>query len=294
MRLLIAGWQGQVARAIAERAPGRSDISACALGRPALNICEVRTIERALSENRPDVIINTAGYTAVDEAEDNPERAFAFNRDGARLLAQVAARRDVPIIHLSTVNIFDGAKAAPYVESDAPAPLSVYGRSKLEGESAVRVANPRHVILRTSWVFSPFADNFLMTMLAKARAGHQLRVVADQFGSPTYAPDLADAIFDVAARVQSECRGNESHLWGTCHIANAGGPASWYDLAVAISDAAHPPTDPTRITRITSADYPTRARRPKNSALDTARIGKSLGITLRDWRAAVADAIARL
>ena len=294
MRVMIAGWQGQVARAIAERAPGRSDISACALGRPALNICEVRTIERALSENRPDVIVNTAGYTAVDEAEENPERAFAFNRDGARLLAQVAAKREVPIIHLSTVNVFDGAKAAPYVEDDAPAPLSVYGRSKLEGEAAVRAANPRHIILRTSWVFSPFSDTFLPVLLAKARHAQQLRVVADQTGSPTYAPDLAEAVLDVAARVHGDKPNDTAPLWGTYHVANAGGLSSWHELAVEICRAARLPAGSHQVEKIFTHDYPTRAPRPRNAALDTTQIGKTLHISLRDWRAAVNDAVARL
>lgn len=134
MRLLVAGWQGQLARALIETAGSRTDIAALALGRPALDICEVRAIERALSENRPDVIINTAGYTAVDAAEDEPDRAFALNRDGARLIAEVAARRGVPVIHMSTVNIFDGKKTTPYVESDVAAPSASMARPSLLGK----------------------------------------------------------------------------------------------------------------------------------------------------------------
>ena len=143
MRLLIAGWQGQVARALVEAAPACPDVKACAVGRAALDICEARSIERALSQIEPSIVINSAAYTAVDKAETDAERAFALNRDGARLLAEAAARRGIPIIHLSTDYVYDGRKSEPYLEDDAPEPTTVYGRSKLEGEQAVRDANPR-------------------------------------------------------------------------------------------------------------------------------------------------------
>lgn len=293
MRLLIAGWQGQLARAFVDTAPGREDIAALALGRPALDLCEVRAIERALSENRPDVVINTAGFTAVDKAEDESERAFALNRDGARLLAKVAAERGVPIIHMSTVNVFDGDKHSPYVETDRENPVNVYGRSKLAGEQAVREASPRHVILRTSWIFSAYPGNFAATIFDKVRHGATLRVVADQSGSPTYAPDLAAAIFDIAARAHAARHDERAPLWGTYHIANAGSPATWHDLASEIcrGSGAHPSTP---IEAITTEEFATRALRPKNAALDTGLIASTLAVTLRDWRAAVADAVEAL
>ena len=154
MRLLIAGWQGQVARAMVEMAPGDPNVTACAVGRPALDICEAKTIERAMVNTGPDVVINSAAYTAVDKAESEADKAFRMNRDGARALAEAAARRGIPIIHISTDYVFDGAKAGAYREEDATGPVTVYGRSKLEGEDAVRAANPRHVIVRTAWVHS--------------------------------------------------------------------------------------------------------------------------------------------
>ncbi len=294
MRLLIAGWQGQLARAFVDTAPGRDDIAALALGRPALDLCEVRAIERALSENRPDVIINTAGFTAVDKAEDDVKHAFALNRDGARLLALVAAERGVPIIHMSTSNVFDGRKSTPYLETDLPAPINTYGRSKLGGEEEVRTANPRHVILRTSWIFSAYANNFVAEILQRARGGEPLRVVADQRGSPTYAPDLAGAIFDIAAKAFSEHAEDSSRLWGTYHIANAGGPATWHDLASEACCSAELYQTSQDILPINTDDFPTRAPRPHNAALDTGHLARTHGIKLRDWRAAVADAVAAL
>ncbi|MCB1503550.1 MAG: dTDP-4-dehydrorhamnose reductase [Hyphomicrobiaceae bacterium] len=294
MRLLIAGWQGQIARAFVEIAPARKEVSACALGRPALDICEVRTIERALSENRPDIIINTAGYTAVDEAENDPLRALAMNRDGARLLAMAAAERRVPIIHLSTVNVFDGAKTSPYVEDDQTAPANHYGVSKLQGEAAVRDVNPRHVILRTSWLFSPFGSNFVKTILSNARAGNPIRVVTDQIGSPTYAPDLASAIIDVAVRAHQAQIDGDDRLWGTYHIANGGEAVSWHDFAQEICKAANAPSALAALAPITTADYPTRAPRLRNAALDTSRFSETWGIDLRDWRQALDVCLARL
>lgn len=294
MRLLIAGWQGQIARAFVEIAPGRSEVSACALGRPAIDICEVRAIERALSENRPDVVINTAGYTAVDEADAEPERAFSMNRDGARLLALAAAERGVPIVHLSTVNVFDGTKTTPYDEDDVPDPLNVYGKSKLEGEAAVRAANPRHVILRTSWVFSPFGRNFVSTILQKAQGSDPLRIVEDQIGSPSYAPDLAAAIIDVAALAERARQSQDDRLWGTYHIANAGGAASWRDLAEASCRAAGYVDAAAAICPISTKDYGSGATRPRNASLSTSRLQEKLGVTLRDWRDALAVCVARL
>lgn len=294
MRLLIAGWQGQLARALIETASSRTDISALALGRPALDLCEVRAIERALSENRPDVVINTAGYTAVDAAEDEPDRAFALNRDGARLLAEVAARRGVPVIHMSTVNVFDGKKPTPYVETDEASPTSIYGASKLAGESDVREANPHHVILRTSWIFSPYSGHFVAGVADKRRSGEALRMVDDQRGSPTYAPDLAAAIFDIAARAHSARSDRNSPLWGTYHIANAGEPATWHDLASQVCHALGLASAATAIERIATLEFATRAPRPANAALDTSCLAATLGIALRNWRAAASDAVARL
>ena len=292
MRLLIAGWQGQVAKAFVDVAPGRDDISACAIGRPALDICELRSIERALGDVRPDIVINTAGYTAVDNAEIEPERALALNRDGARLLAEAAARRGVPIIHLSTDYVFDGKKTTPYDETDPAGPATVYGRSKLEGEAAVKEANPKHIILRTAWVYSPFGRNFVKTVLERIRAGEPLRVVADQRGNPTYAPHLVEAILAIAGRATAA--EGDAFPWGVYHAAG-GGAASWYEVARQVLNCAEMPEDaPVEIEAISSAEYPTRARRPANSELDCSKLERELHIRLPDWHGGVAECVKRL
>ena len=295
MRLLIAGWQGQVARALVEIAPGAPDITALAVGRPALDLCEPVSITRAMTDFKPDVIVNTAAYTAVDQAEREPDAAFALNRDGARLLAEAAAKRGAALIHLSTDYVYDGRKPTPYVETDVTGPLNVYGRSKLEGEEAVRKAAPRHVILRTSWVFSATGRNFVRTMLAKARessgSGQPLRVVDDQLGSPTYAPHLAEAVLAVARRIVA---GGSVDVWGTYHAAGAG-HTSWCGLAGAAFRAAESRGGPAApLTAIRASDYPTLAARPLNARLDCGKLSASFGIALPAWETGVEACVARL
>ncbi len=295
MRLLIAGWQGQVARALVEIAPGAPDITALAVGRPALDLCEPASITRAMTDFKPDVIVNTAAYTAVDQAEREPDSAFALNRDGARLLAEAAAKRGAALIHLSTDYVFDGLKPEPYVETDTTAPLNVFGRSKLEGEDAVRRAAPRHVILRTSWVYSATGRNFVRTMLVKAneagRGGVPLRVVDDQVGSPTYAPHLAEAVLAVARRVAGHQGGN---LWGTYHAA-ASGHASWCDLARAVFAAsARDGGASAGVEAIPSTSYPTVAARPLNARLDCGKLAAMFAIQLPPWERGVDACVQRL
>lgn len=292
MRLLIAGWQGQLARALVEIAPGHPDIEALAIGRPALDLCEPASITRAMTDFRPDVIINTAAYTAVDKAETEPDAAFALNRDGARLLAEAAHRRGAAIIHVSTDYVFDGAKPTPYLEDDATAPLNVYGRSKLEGELAVRAANPRHAIVRTAWVHSPGGANFVRTMLRLAADRKTLRVVDDQIGSPTYAPHLAMAIIALAGSISA--RNAADDCWGVYHAAGAG-EVSWCGLAREVFRVSAARGGPSaEVEPITTADYPTPARRPANSRLDCTRLATRFGITMPPWQAGVADGVGRL
>ena len=291
MRLLIAGWQGQVARSLVEMAPGRPDVTACAVGRAALNICEAKSIERALSAISPTVVINSAAYTAVDKAESEAERAFALNRDGARLLAEAAAKRGIPIIHISTDYVFDGTKREPYVESDATSPVTVFGRSKLEGEHAVRDANPRHIILRTSWIFSPSGRNFVKTMLSSAESQPRVRVVEDQRGSPTYAPHLVTAILELASIAS---RDNADGPWGVYHAANAG-TATWRELAEESFAQSRLLGGPSAdVEPISSADYPTPAQRPANAQLDCSKLSQNFGLRLPTWQAGVAECVARL
>ena len=295
MRLLIAGWQGQVARALVELAPAARDITALAVGRPALDLCEPASITRAMTDFKPDIIVNTAAYTAVDQAEREPDAAFALNRDGARLLAEAAAKRGAALIHLSTDYVFDGRKTAPYVESDATGPLNVYGRSKLEGEAAVRKAAPRHVIVRTSWVYSATGRNFVRTMLARAadsnRNGQPIRVVDDQLGSPTYAPHLAEAVLGIARHIVA---GGAGDVWGTYHAAGPGS-ASWCGLAQEVfRQTARNGGTTADVTAIASADYPTLAARLPNGRLDCGKLAATFGLALPPWEAGVDACLTRL
>ncbi|MFA5901238.1 MAG: dTDP-4-dehydrorhamnose reductase [Hyphomicrobium sp.] len=291
MRLLIAGWQGQVARALVEMAPGRPDVTGCAVGRAALDICEARSIERALSSISPTVVINSAAYTAVDKAESDAERAFALNRDGAQLLAEAAAKRGIPIIHISTDYVFDGHKSGPYVEDDPTHPTTVFGRSKLEGEQVVRDTNPRHIILRTAWVFSPSGRNFVKTMLSQAESQDRVRVVDDQIGSPTYAPHLVGSILDLARIVSQP---GAEVPWGVYHAANAGA-TSWRGLADEVfSQSALLGGPVAEVEPINSADYPTPAHRPANSQLDCTKLAETFDLRLPTWQEGVAECVSRI
>lgn len=291
MRLLISGWQGQVARSLGEVATQRADVTAVAIGRPALDLVKLPTILRTLADSKPDIVINTAAYTAVDKAESEPDAAIALNRDGARLIAKAAAERGIPIIHLSTDYVFDGRKATAYVETDPTAPQSVYGRSKLEGEDAVRSGNPQHIIVRTAWVHSPFGQNFVKTMLRLAADRPVIKVVADQTGSPTYAPHLATALLDLASAIMRNGGGNR---WGTYHLAG-GGAASWCDLAREVfrvsAAAAGPKAD---VVPITTAEYPTPAVRPANSLLDCRKAKAEFDVALPDWQSGVEACVHRV
>ncbi len=235
--------------------------------------------KRGLS--RLDWIINCAGYTAVDQAEDEPDKAFSLNVKGTRNLAKAARDTGAALLHLSTDYIFSGEKTGDYAEDDPPAPKSVYGKSKLEGEKAVREEWEKHFIIRTAWLYGRNGKNFVDTMLKLFREKKQVKVVNDQWGNPTYARDLAEAITAIVAR--------DSRKFGTYHFTNEG-RASWFDFARAICDAAIPLglTDPgVEVKPIPTQEYPTKATRPKNSCLSKDRIRRELGIVPRDWRDAL-------
>ena len=291
MRLLIAGWQGQIARALVEMAPGRPDVMGCAVGRAALDICEAKSIERALSAISPTVVINSAAYTAVDKAESEPERAFALNRDGARLLAEASAKRGIPMIHISTDYVFDGTKHGAYSEDDPTSPATVFGRSKLEGEEAVRATNPKHLILRTSWIFSPTGRNFVRTMLAQAGEHESVRVVDDQRGSPTYAPHLVTAILDLAAMASKP---DAALPWGVFNAANTG-TTTWRGFAEEVFERSRELGGPSaKVEPIRSTDYPTPAARPANSELDCSKLERTFGLRLPAWQTGVAECVERI
>ncbi|MDX8524502.1 dTDP-4-dehydrorhamnose reductase [Mesorhizobium sp. MSK_1335] len=288
MRLAVTGRDGQVAASLVESA--RGEVEVVAVGRPSLDLARPDTVFSALEAARPDIIVSAAAYTAVDQAEDEKDLAFTVNAAGAGKVAETAARMGVPVIHLSTDYVFDGAKDSAYVETDITAPLSVYGASKLAGEQAVAAANPHHLILRTAWVYSPFGKNFVRTMLRLAAARDEISVVADQWGNPTSALDIADAILHAAA-VLSRDKGN---AFGVYHLA-ASGETNWSGFARHILDTSRALGGPhARIRDIATADYPTKARRPANSRLSSAKFMAAFGWVAPDWRESAAVVVGRI
>lgn len=280
LTILVAGREGQVAVELA-RVLSAAGHRVTALGRPSLDLANEATIERAVGEVRPDLVVNAAAYTAVDKAEDERESAMAVNATGAGLLASTAARLGAPIVHFSTDYVFDGSKTTPYLETDATGPIGVYGSTKLEGERLVAAANPRHAILRTAWVFSPHGNNFVKTMLRLAGQRPELTVVDDQHGTPTSAADLADAVAHLAPRLVAEDAAPER--FGVFH-AVPGGPTTWCGFARAIMDGARERGAPAVAVRaITTAEFPTRARRPQSSVLSPEKLSRVHGIALPPW-----------
>jgi len=278
--ILVAGGTGQVARSLTA-VPAQEGIQVIAAGRPHLDLLEEASIRAALDKYAPDIIVNAAAYTAVDQAESDAEAAFALNAVAPGKLAAIAAERSVPIIHLSTDYVFDGTQAEPYVESDPVAPLGVYGRSKLAGEQAVAAANPAQIILRTAWVYSPFGKNFVKTMLRVADGRDELGVVHDQRGNPTSARDIARAILDVSGQILAAPADIKSGIY---HM-SASGAATWAEFAEFIFATSAVLGGPTaRINRITSAEYPTPVARPANSRLDCRKFSSAYGISMPDWQ----------
>jgi dTDP-4-dehydrorhamnose reductase len=291
MRLIVTGTSGQVVSALVERGAARG-VAVRPIGRPALDLADAGTIRSALAEAAGDVVVSAAAYTAVDKAESEFDLAMRINGAGAGHVARAAARLGLPVIHLSTDYVFDGSLDRPYREDDAPNPASAYGRSKLAGEAAVAAGNPAHVILRTSWVYSPFGQNFLKTMLRLGRTRDEVSVVADQYGTPTGALDIADGVIAIARKIGE--RPGDTSLRGTFHMAGTG-EATWADLAEAIfTDAAALGRRPVAVRRIATVDYPTPARRPANSRLDAGKLARSYGVVLPCWRASVRACVARL
>lgn len=289
--ILILGRSGQVARSLDETltAHGHSVIK---IGRPDVDLGDPRTVSSAIVAARPKWVVNSAAYTAVDRAEDEPEVARAVNAEGAKVAAEAAAQVGAAIIHFSTDYVFDGRKRTPYVETDPVSPLGVYGRSKLAGETLVAEANAKHIILRTAWVFSPFGSNFVKTMLRLNQERPTINVVDDQQGNPTYAPDLANVVRQIIDNL-NETSFNQD-CFGVFNAVNAG-PTSWCSFAKAIIDGAATRGAPrAKVHPIETKDYPTKAKRPAYSVLSTDKLARVYGIRLRPWSEALSDALDRL
>lgn len=286
VRVLVTGANGQLGQTLRRVAGTHPKCDIRFFGAADLDITDTAAIDRAFGGFRPDFCINTAAYTAVDAAEDEPEKAGAVNTSGALKMAEACRRHDAVLVHLSTDFVFDGTKGAPYNESDAENPVNVYGATKHEGEKAVRQAWRKHFIIRTSWIYSDFGHNFFKTMLRLGSERPSLTVVDDQIGSPTLSFDLAAALFsiiDLTVRMPQEDR------FGTYHFCN-GGAVSWFGFAQRIFEYAelHPELKP-----IKSQDYPAKAARPGFSVLDTAKFRATFGIGIRPWEAALSDLISK-
>jgi dTDP-4-dehydrorhamnose reductase len=287
---LVIGRNGQLALSLAERAAARG-IDLAFAARPDLDLADPDSLRRAVLGSGAPVIVNAAAHTAVDQAEDEPEAAHALNAIAPGLLAEAARETGARLIHVSTDYVFDGSGERPWTEADETGPRSVYGRSKLAGEEAVRAALPDHVILRTAWVYSPFGRNFVKTMLALAETRDSLTVVGDQVGNPTSALDIADGILAVIEGWRADpARG----LGATYHLAGAG-ETSWADFAreiFALSRARGGPF--AEVTDIATVDWPAKAPRPLNSRLSSDLFAQTFGYRAPDWRQSLAGVVERL
>jgi dTDP-4-dehydrorhamnose reductase len=287
MRIFVAGASGQLARALRARAGDCGHVVGT-FGRPELDLASASDPATAIAGFAADIVINAAAYTAVDRAEAEPELAFAVNRDGAVRLAAAARRLGLPFLHVSTDYVFDGGKGAPYAEGDATAPLGIYGRSKLEGEAAVRAAHPDALVFRTSWVYGADGGNFVRTMVRLASERDKLDIVADRFGNPTFAADLADGLLAIAGQAGNDRGGGIFHLAGA-------DDASWHDLAGGVMAALAAAGRPVPALSPISGDaYVAAAARPGDSRLDGSLAERTFGVRLPGWRASVGVAVSAI
>ncbi|HQT88458.1 MAG TPA: dTDP-4-dehydrorhamnose reductase [Acidiphilium sp.] len=289
--ILITGASGQLGAALVKGAQ-RDGLAYRAVQRPAFDFDSPASIAQICAETTPGLIINAAAWTAVDAAETNQAAAWRANRDGPAALAAYAAENHIALIHVSTDYVFDGSKGAPYLETDAVAPLGVYGASKEAGERAVLDAGAQAIVLRTAWVFSAGRANFARTMIEAGRKRPQLRVVADQRGTPTAASDLAEAILRITAQIQRT--GWQQAYGGIFHATNQG-DTTWHGFATEIfAQAATLGETAPEIVPITTQDWPTPVRRPADSRLDGQKLKATFGISLADWRDATRRVMAEM
>jgi len=296
-RILVTGKDGQVGFELLRILATMGEVMGT--GRLEMDLADPDSIRRAVRDARPDLIVNAAAYTAVDQAESEPERALAINGVAPGILAEEAKRLGAALVHYSTDYVFDGTKTEPYTEVDQPHPISAYGRSKLAGEEAIQAVDPPHLILRTSWIYGARGKNFLLTILRLAREREELAIVNDQIGAPTWSRAIAAATRGMVVNLgygQPAFRDAFAEKRGIYNL-TAAGQTSWYGFAAAIfaQAASAPPGSPFHLERvpalkpITTEQYPTPARRPRNSVLSNARQQRAFGIAMPDWKAGLND-----
>jgi dTDP-4-dehydrorhamnose reductase len=297
IRVLVTGAGGQVGAATARVLAGRAEV--VAHDRATLDLADASQVSARIREARPAVIVNCAAYTAVDRAESEPDLARTVNAVAPGIIASEAKALGALLVHFSTDYVFDGAKREPYVEDDATAPLGVYGRTKLEGERAIVQAGCAHVILRTAWVYGPTGKNFMLTMLRLAEKGGPLRIVGDRRGAPTSSAQLARAVAHLlgGASIDSGSVERLKASSGLYH-ATASGETTWHGFATAIFEerarASSGAFTPPQVNAITTAEYPTPAKRPAYSVLSNARLDRTFGLRLEGWREGLAEAMSVL
>jgi dTDP-4-dehydrorhamnose reductase len=291
LRMLVTGGAGQLVLSLIERAPHHG-VLVVSLGRPDIDLLHPGGIAAKVKALAPDIVVNAAGHTAVDQAESETEAVHVINAVAAGAVAEAAMAIGVAVVQISTDFVFDGRLDRPYREDDLPAPLNVYGKSKLDGEKLVAAANPNHAVVRTSWIYSPFGKNFVKTMLALGQTRSEISVVSDQVGSPTYAIDLADGILRVCHNLVESP--DAADMRGIFHLTGSG-TTNWAAFAFAIlEEAAKRGSAHTRAVPIPSSAYPTPARRPRNSRLDNAKIARIHGVRLPCWRDGLTRCVTRL
>ena len=283
MKLLVTGCKGQVGIELVRQGAATHEV--VAFDHAGLDITDAKAVHEAVQRVRPDVVINAAAYTAVDRAEEEVELAFAVNRDGAANLAKACSAIHIPMVHISTDYVFDGSKQGAYTEDDPIDPLGVYGASKAAGEDGVREYCPHHLILRTSWVFSAHGNNFVKTMLRLGAEREVLNVVADQYGKPTSAYEIAKTTYAMLARKKTD--------WGLYHFAQPD-VITWFEFAKAIFDEARQQGLSLAIKQlnaIATEDYSTVARRPKNSDLCCREIERAFGLRIPSWKESLSNVV---
>lgn len=289
MRLLLFGGSGQIGRSLSETAQKRG----WAVVAPSLadvDICASGAVAACVRQYAPTAVVNAAAYTGVDAAESEPDQAFAANCNGARIVAEASARARLPLVHLSTDYVFDGAKTAPYLETDPVNPRGVYARSKEAGERAVRAATPRHIVLRTAWVYSPFGSNFVRTILRLGTEREELSVVNDQTGCPTSSFDVAESIATILATTDSP----EFDQWGTYHCVGADA-VTWFGFACAIFEGAKQfGVVAPKLRAVTTAEFPRPAPRPSYSVLNNEKLERVFRIRPRALRESLTDCLKRV
>ncbi len=280
MKILVTGSKGQLGRELISQGK-QFNFEILSFDLPELDITDIIQVEKILSNSQPSLVINAAAYTNVDGAESEQTLAYKVNRDGPANLAKACAKANIPLIHISTDYVFDGGKQAPYIETDPVSPTGVYGKSKEQGEIEVRSHLSRHIILRTAWLYGIHGQNFVKTMLKLGKEKKIIKVVADQYGCPTSADDLAEAVLIIADKI----RNSSKVKWGTYHYCGHG-ITTWHKFAETIFEITkeYDSIGIPKIKPVTTAEYPTKAKRPAFSALDCSLIHKNFGISLKPWQ----------